>query len=114
MVARWWIGLGLVVAGIGAPRPGRAEEAVAPPRAGMQAHIDPATGRFLPEPIVPPPAQALPAKRPPLAAVAAPGGGMMIELDDRFRSTMTATVQPDGTVRIDCTTNAAAAAPADH
>jgi hypothetical protein len=116
MVGRWWIGMGLVVAGIGALAPaGRTEESAgAAPRAGMQAHIDPATGRLVPEPVVAPPAQALPARRPPLVAVQAPGGGTMLELDDRYRSTTTATIEPDGSVRLDCTTGSTPHAPDDH
>ena len=116
MVARWWIGVGLVVVGIGAlARLGSAEEAGNPaPRAGMQAHVDPATGKLLQEPAVPPPAQALPSRRPPLAEVPAPGGGTMVELDGRFMSTMTATLDADGSIRIDCTTGSAAHAPAAH
>ena len=77
---------------------------------GMIVHIDPATGR-----IIAPPKEALPgpvlqapvegAKKPPaeLRQVPSPipGGGVMIELDERFQTPLTATVGADGKVKLE-------------
>jgi hypothetical protein len=71
----------------------------------MQLYRDPATGRF-----TDPPAGAVPLARvsaganvtaAPLTARAAPGGGMMVRLDDRFHGLFTATVDA-GHVRTSC------------
>ena len=67
----------------------------------MQAHVDPTTGRLVPEPTTPPVARPAPA---PLAEVPAPGGGMMVHLNGQFMSTIVATVEPDGSVRVGCVT----------
>jgi hypothetical protein len=113
MIVRWSIGVGLVVLGLGAlAHLGRAEDAApdasnAPAAAatssGMQIHVDPRTGRFVPEPVVPQ-ARPLPAPAPVLAEVPAPGGGMMVPLKGHFMSNVVATVNPDGTIRMDCVT----------
>jgi hypothetical protein len=71
---------------------------------GMQAHVDPQSGALVPEAVTPVPAPlpAAPPRRP--AELPAPGGGMMIDVSGRFMSTMVATVEPDGSVRVDCVT----------
>ena len=77
------------------------EQPAATRAAGMEAHIDPATGRFVPEPVVPrapAPAQV----PPPIVVEPAPGGGMMSVLHGRFRSSIVATVDADGTLHMDC------------
>jgi hypothetical protein len=77
---------------------------------GMVVHIDPKTGK-----IVVPPAAAAPgelplppvdaAKKPPeelremLSPV--PGGGVIIELDDRFQTPLSATIDAGGKVRFE-------------
>ena len=87
------------------------EHAAQPPAssAGMKAHIDPDTGQFKnPPPGVPP------AKLPPEHADAfstsshglsqrpspTPGGGMMVDLKNRFLSPLTATLSPEGKLTI--------------
>ena len=88
-----WTCLVLLALGLGA-RPGSADE--------MEAHIDPQTGRLVPEPATPRPLRALPAPPPPVAETPAPGGGMMAVLNGQFTSDLVATVRPDGSVRVDC------------
>jgi hypothetical protein len=118
MAARWSVGAGLVVLGLGVlAHRGRAQEqATAAPatpsahvapsvaQSGMQVHVDPRTGRFVPEPVVAPPARPLPSPVPQLAEVPASGGGMMVPLNGHFMSNVVATVNPDGTIRMDCVT----------
>ena len=96
------IGVGLVVVGACVvPGASGDDESHAPARSGMEAHIDPQTGRFLPEPAVRPQPLPIPT-RPPLAAKTLPSGEIVIKFDDRFHSTMTATVGPDGKVHLGC------------
>jgi hypothetical protein len=73
-------------------------------------HIDPQTGRIIVPPSTPPPGQVqqppLEAAKPPLPPLQeklspVPGGGVMIELDDRFRTPLTATIGADGKVRFE-------------
>lgn len=71
-------------------------------RPGMEAHVDPETGALVPEPVTPRPAAPLPAPLPALPEEPAPGGGTMVRLDGRFMSNLVATVNPDGSVRIEC------------
>ena len=105
MVRWWWLGAAVLVVCALAWRAGAGDVAPpAPTASAMRAHVDPATGRLVPEPVVPPPPQALPAPLPPAAPVAAPGGGVMVELGGRFMSDVVATVGPDGHVRLDCVT----------
>lgn len=71
--------------------------------AGMRAYVDP-SGRLVPAPppgTAVPPAAALERSGAGLTETPAPGGGRMIDLKGRFRSPVVATVQPDGSVRID-------------
>jgi hypothetical protein len=72
--------------------------------AGMEAHVDPQTGALVPEAVTPAPAPLPTAPRPRAAELPAPGGGMMIDVSGRFMSTMVATVEPDGSVHVDCVT----------
>ena len=112
MALRWSIRVGLVVLALAAlAAAGWTQDDVPPAasRGGMEAHVDPGTGRFVPEPAVPPTGRPLPAPAPPLAEVPAPGGGMMVPLGGRFMSNVVATVNPDGSIRVDCTTGDAPA-----
>jgi hypothetical protein len=73
---------------------------------GMIIYIDPKTGEILPGP----PADWTPLQdeksttgplpEPQVVPSPVPGGGVMIELDDRFRTPLKATVGPDGKVII--------------
>ena len=96
------IGVGLVVLGACMVPGANGDDATrAPARSGMQAHVDPQTGRFVPEPTERP--HALPSPtRPPLETRTMPSGETVIKFDDRFHSTMTATVGPDGKVHLGC------------
>ena len=72
---------------------------------GMIIHIDPKTGEILSKP----PATPLPADKSTAGTQKelrevpskVPGGGVMIELDDRFKTPLKATVGPDGKVTIE-------------
>lgn len=79
----------------------------APGRAGQWIHVDPQTGQRVP----PPPAAgraavpvdpAFSTSHAGLAEHPAPGGGMMVDLQGRFRSAATATVGADGKADLDC------------
>jgi len=81
-----------------------AQDATAPGRAGQWIHVDPQTGKRVPTP----PRAAL-AGRPEfttshqgLVEKPAPGGGMMIDLQGRFRHAATATVGADGSPGVNC------------
>jgi hypothetical protein len=81
-----------------------AHDATAPAQAGQWIHVDPQTGKR-----VPAPPSAVLAGRPEfstshqgLVEKPAPGGGMMIDLQGRFRSAATATVGADGKPVLDC------------
>jgi len=76
---------------------------------GLVVHIDPKTGQ-----IISPPAGAVPGQLPrPLDTTQkppselretlspVPGGGVVIDLDDRFMTPLTATVDAEGKVRIE-------------
>ena len=101
-VRRRSLGVGLVLLALGAATSARGEEAIGP-RAGMRANLDPSTGRLVPEPVAPMPSR-VPAPRPPAVEEPAPGGGSMVRLNGRFMSDMVATVNPDGSLHIDCVT----------
>ena len=78
----------------------------APPSASMRAHVDPNTGAIVTAPVGP----STPAQIPPAASHSteglvekpAPGGGVMLDLQGRFLSPMTATVAPDGAPHAKC------------
>ena len=76
-------------------------------RPGMKAHVDPGSGRLVPGPVTPQPAEPLPAP-PPLVEEPAPGGGTMVRLNGQFMSNLVATVNPDGSVRIECVSGSGA------
>ena len=69
--------------------------------AGMQAHVDPQSGRLVPERAVPGPPQ-VPAALPAPREVPAPGGGVMSVVPREYFSRVVATVEADGSVRMDC------------
>jgi hypothetical protein len=75
-------------------------------------HIDPQTGRRV-APSAPVAAMAVdPAfgtSQQGLVELAAPGGGVKVDLNGRFRSAATATVGADGKVAVDCVAPGAAA-----
>ena len=102
----------LAVALSGASHAG--DEPAANERPGMKAYVDPSTGRLVPGPVAPEPAAPLPAPAPPLAEEAAPGGGTMVRLNGQFMSNVVATVNPDGSVRIDCVTGPGSQHPHPH
>lgn len=73
-------------------------------------HIDPQTGRIITPPSSPSsgqvPQPALDPAKPPLPELPVtlspvPGGGVMIQLDERFRTPLTATLDADGKVRFE-------------
>jgi len=82
---------------------------VAPPMPAMTIHIDPATGQ-----LVPVPADALQrlftqdlrsrlsTSQEGLVETAAPGGGTMIHLEDRFQNAMSATIDLQGGLVAHC------------
>lgn len=97
--------------GVMAPTPSIAEpdDAAAPgaraATAGSWAHVDPQTGQRLPGPppgVVIPPNPAFSTSHQGLVEKPAPGGGVMIDLQRRFRSAATATVGADGKPDVDC------------
>ena len=82
-----------------------APDAAAPARAGSWIHVDPQTGKRVPRPAgaaAVPPDPAFSTSHRGLVEEPAPGGGMMIDLQDRFRSAATATVGADGKAHRDC------------
>ena len=98
---RWWGGLVVAVVAFVAPAAMAGDDAAG--RSGMQVHVDPQTGRLVPEATTPPPASGrLPAPPLPVAEVPAAGGGMMAVLNGQFMSDAVATVEPDGSVRVEC------------
>jgi hypothetical protein len=95
-----WVCLFLVALGVCLPAGAAAEDPGG--RDGMQVHVDPQTGRLVPEAATPPAPAHPPALPAPAAEVPAPGGGMMAVLHGQFRSEAVATVEPDGRVRVEC------------
>ena len=99
------IGVGLVVFWTCVvPTASGEEQGPGPARSGMQANIDPQTGRFVPEPAGRPQVTVPQDLRPPLVAVTKPDGSLEVELDDRYQSRITATVGADGRVHLGCVT----------
>jgi hypothetical protein len=96
----WWGGLVLAVVAFVAPAAMAGDGADG--RSGMQVHVDPQTGRLVPEATTPPAGGRLPAPPPPAPEVPASGGGMMAVLGGQFMSDAVATVEPDGSVRVEC------------
>lgn len=79
--------------------------AAAPGRAGQRIHIDPQTGQRVPAPagsVAVPVDPAFSTSHAGLVEKAAPGGGVMIDLQGRFRSAATATVGANGQAHTDC------------
>ncbi len=99
---------GVVLIGLAAGGAGAADVAVhAVPSGtgGMRAYADPRTGALREQPMPgepkPPATAAFSRSAVGLVETPAPGGGIMLDLQGRFRSPLVATVAPDGTVRID-------------
>jgi len=78
----------------------------APPPASMRAYVDPQTGAIVPAPVSPPALQAIPPavshSTAGLVERPAPGGGVMLDLQGRFLSPITATAAPDGAPHAEC------------
>jgi len=75
---------------------------------GIIVHIDPKTGeiiippaRALPGPVAQPPVDAIkkPLAEPRETPSPVPGGGVMIDLDERFQTPLSATIDTEGKVR---------------
>ena len=77
----------------------------------MTIYQDPTTGQFVPPPDSPPGGRAVPLSTPSAGSSTShtglverpsvvPGGGVVIDLQSRFRSPLTATVDADGKVTI--------------
>ena len=83
---------------------GATGDAAGSSRAGSWIHVDPQTGKRVPGP----PSAVLAGRaefstsHQGLVEKPAPGGGMMIDLQGRFRSAATATVGADGKPHVDC------------
>lgn len=76
-----------------------------PARAGSWINVDPQTGQRIPAPpggVAIPASPAFSTSHQGLVEEPAPGGGMMIDLQGRFRSAASATVGADGTAHRDC------------
>jgi hypothetical protein len=83
-----------------------ASDAAVPARAGQWIHVDPQTGRRVAPPA---PSTAIPLAHPAfstshqgLVERPSPGGGVMVDLQGRFRSGATAAIGPDGKPVLDC------------
>ena len=78
----------------------------AQPPASMRVHVDPSTGAIVTAPVGPPAAaQMAPAtshSAAGLVEVPSPGGGVILDLQGRFLSPVTATVAPDGAPHAEC------------
>ena len=82
-----------------------APDAGAAAAAGSWINVDPATGKRIPVPsgvIALPADPAFSTSHSGLVERPAPGGGVMVDLQGRFRSAATATVGPDGKAHVDC------------
>ena len=88
-----------------ATKAGASADAAAPGRAGSWIHVDPQTGKRVARPAVSAAIAADPAfstSHQGLVEQPAPGGGMMLNLQGRFRSAATATVGADGKAHVEC------------
>jgi hypothetical protein len=101
------------VVGLAEPGPGSATNAAAsaaadgatPARAGSWINVDPQTGQRIPAPpggVAIPASPAFSTSHQGLVEEPAPGGGVMVDLQGRFRSAATATVGADGKSHLDC------------
>jgi hypothetical protein len=83
-----------------------AAETAAVGSSGSWAHVDPQTGKLIPAPptgrAMVPVVPAFSTSHQGLVEQVAPGGGVMIDLQGRFRSAATATVGADGAAHVDC------------
>lgn len=86
------------------------------PTAGLRAHVDPETGRFVPEP---PPGAAVESDLVTADAMSTrsvdlvelpssvPGGGVMLDLGGRFQSAIEMSIDESGALSSDCATDEA-------
>ena len=99
------VGSACVLAPVAARSEQPAAAAVEAGRAGQRIQIDPQTGARV-RPSAPtaaiPPNPAFSTSHQGLVEQAAPGGGVMVDLQGRFRSAATATTGPDGKPVVDC------------
>ena len=84
-----------------------ASDAAPPASAGSRINVDPQTGKRIPVPssgegVQLPADAAFSTSHSGLVEKPAPGGGVMVDLQGRFRSAATASVGPDGAVHLDC------------
>jgi hypothetical protein len=82
-----------------------AADGAAPARADSWINVDPQTGQRIPAPpggVAIPASPAFSTSHQGLVEEPAPGGGVMIDLQGRFRSAVTATVGADGKSHLDC------------
>jgi hypothetical protein len=100
------IGVPLLVTALGGSARLRHEPAVG--SAGMRIHVDPTTGVLRSAPAAAPFAAATSTSARGLAERPAPRGGVMVDLQGRFRSAVTARVAADGTVVTECHTGGTA------
>ena len=87
------------------PHPASAEPSAPAGRAGSWVQVDPQTGQRVPSQgrtVAIPPSAAFSSSHSGLVEVPAPAGGMMIDLQGRFRSAAIATVDADGHARVNC------------
>lgn len=80
-------------------------------QAGSRINVDPQTGMRIPGPtgaVALPPDPAFSTSHSGLSEQPAPGGGVMVDLQGRFRSAATATIGPDEKAHVDCVTPGAA------
>ncbi len=71
-------------------------------RAGQWINVDPRTGARVAPSVAIVPGPAFSTSHAGLVEETAPGGGVMINLQGRFRSAATATVGTDGKATVDC------------
>ena len=106
MRRRSWTDLGFGVLLLGALGGVASAGEVPGAPAGMRAHVDPKTGAILPGPVAPQAPATLPtaASQSAVGLVErpAPGGGVMLDLQGRFLSPITATAAPDGAPHAEC------------
>lgn len=84
---------------------GRASAPSVAGRAGNWVQVDPQTGQRVPAParnVALPPNPAFSSAHSGLVEEPSTGGGMMIDLQGRFRSAATATVGADGKAHVEC------------
>jgi hypothetical protein len=99
------LGIPLVVAALGGPA--RVERGTPAGTAGMRIEIDPATGALRSTTVAAPAGPAVSTSARGLVEKPSPRGGVMVDLQGRFRSTVTAHVGANGKVTTECHTGGA-------